>query len=124
MLLSTFLEALAGRIELVYLFISLRPLAALTQLAPQVFVAGVVTRSPHYAHLGHCLPAYSSYLPRFCGKIGDTTQSSCQLVDNSEELSGLLLLDNGDITRSNIKSSQRSTSPKRFYFVASPSMIP
>ena len=91
----------------------MKPLAALTQLAPQVFVAGVVPRGPRYAPLGHCLPAYSSHLITFCGKIGDTTQSSCQLSDNIEELSGLLLLDNGDITRSNIKSNQRSTSSNR-----------
>ena len=102
----------------------MRPLAALTQLAPQVFVEDVVTRSPHYAHPGHCLPAYSSHLLRFSGKIGDTTQSSCQLSDNSEELSELLLLSNGDITRKNIKSSQRSASPKSLLCVASPSMIP
>ncbi len=51
-----------------------------------------VTRSPHYAHLGHYLPAHSFPLLRFCGKFGDTIRFSRKLSDNNrEELSELLL---------------------------------
>ena len=75
--------------------VSMRPLGATTQLAPQIFVADAVTWSSHYRHLGHYLPAHSVPLLRFCEKIGHTTQFSCQLSDNnSEELSELLLSKN------------------------------
>ena len=76
----------------------MRPLGATTQLAPQIFVADAVTRSPHYAHLGHYLPAHSFSFLRLCEKIDHTTQFSCQLSDNNnnnrEVLPELLLSKN------------------------------
>ena len=79
------------------LFISKRRLAALTQLAPQIFVADAVTRSLHYAHLGHYLPAHSFPLLRLCEKIDHTTQFSCQLSDNNREVLPELLLSKNEI---------------------------
>ena len=67
--------------------ISMRPLGATTQLAPQIYFADTVIRSPHYVHLGHCLPPDSSHLLRFGGKAGYKTQLSCQLSDNNSEVS-------------------------------------
>ena len=63
----------------------------------RIFVANMVTPSPHYVHVRHCLPSRSSHFLRLYQNIDDTSRSFCRSFENKSEISPQFLPSNSEI---------------------------